>query len=91
MTIEGYGEQKNRWAFLAAVITNEIAKLACVFSSKKRKPKLVDADEFLSKDYKEAVKRILGEQKDDKKFDKHIQVAKAKGLKGPWRKAGEAG
>lgn len=81
---EGYTEQKNKWAFLAAVITNGFASLACSFGGKKRKPKLVDAGDFLTKEYKKLVARIIGGQKDEKKLDKHIQDAKQKGLKGPW-------
>lgn len=83
--LEGYNEQKNKWAFLAAVITNGLASLACSFSSKRKKPKLIDADSFLTKEYKKQVARIIGGgQKDEKKLDKHIQDAKQKGLKGPW-------
>ncbi|HHV98605.1 MAG TPA: hypothetical protein GXX36_03370 [Clostridiaceae bacterium] len=82
--LDGYAEQRNRWAFLAAVITNGFAVLASVFSSKKRKPKLVEADDFLNKDYKKTIQQVIGLQKADKNFDKHIQDAKQKGLKGPW-------
>lgn len=84
---EGYAEQKNKWAFLAAVITNGFASLACSFSGKRRKPKLVDADDFMTKEYKKLVDRVIGGQKNkenNEKFDKHIQDAKQKGLKGPW-------
>lgn len=83
-TLEEYTDQKNKWAFLAAVITNGFASLACVFSDKKKKPNLVDSDAFLSKDFKQLCERIIGEQKNEKNFDKHIQDAKQKGLKGPW-------
>ena len=82
--IEEYTEQKNKWAFLAAVITNCTAVLSRVFSGKKKKPKLVKLDDFINKDFEGLMQQILGtkEQKKDKKYEKHIEDAKAKGLKG---------
>lgn len=82
--IEEYTEQKNKWAFLAAVITNCTAVLSRVFSGKKKKPKLVKPDDFINKDFEGLMQQILGtkEQKKDKKYEKHIEDAKAKGLKG---------
>jgi len=84
--IDEYEEQKNKWAFLAAVIMNGVSVLSKVFSGKKGKPKQVGPDHFISKDFEKLVQQILGtkEQKKDKKYAKHIQDAKAKELKGPW-------
>jgi hypothetical protein len=77
--IEQYAEQKNHWAFLAAVITNGLAGIAGMFS--KRKPKTMEADDFIGKDLKKAVEGIF---KDDSETQKLIGDAKKKGLKGPW-------
>jgi nitrogen fixation/metabolism regulation signal transduction histidine kinase len=82
--MEEYSEQRNRWTFLAAVITNCTAVLAKVFSGKKGKIKTIEAEDFLSKDFKAIVQKILGKPKSKKIFDKHIKDAKQKGLKGPW-------
>jgi len=84
--IDEYDEQKSKWAFLAAVIANCTAALSRVFSGKKKKPKLVEPDDFISKDFEGLMQQILGtkEQKKDKKYGKHIQDAKSKGLSGPW-------
>ena len=86
--IDEYAEQKNKWAFLAAVIMNGVAVLARAFSGKKKKLKTIEPDDFINKDFKKIVQKILGEEKsnkkNDKNFDKHIQDAKAKGLSGPW-------
>ena len=79
MLIEKYAEQKNHWAFLAAVITNGLGSIAGMFS--KRKPKQVEADDFIGKDLKKAMKGIL---KDESEMQKLIEDAKQKGLKGPW-------
>ena len=73
--VEAYTEQKNHWAFLAAVITNGLG----MFS--KRKPKQVEADDFIGKDLKKAVEGLLRREKE---LDKLIGDAKKKGLKGPW-------
>ena len=79
MLIEKYAEQKNHWAFLAAVITNGLGGIAGMFS--KRKPKIVEADDFIGKDLKKAVEGIF---KDEEETQKLIEDAKQKGLKGPW-------
>jgi len=81
--VDEYAEQKNKWAFLAAVIMNGVSILARVFSGKNKKPKLVEPDDFINKDFKKVIQQVLGMQK-DKRFDKHIQDAKQKSLKGPW-------
>lgn len=79
MLIEKYAEQKNHWAFLAAVITNGLGGIAGMFS--KRKPKTVEADDFIGKDLKKAVEGML---RDGSETQKLIEDAKQKGLKGPW-------
>lgn len=79
MLIEKYAEQKNHWAFLAAVITNGLGGIAGMFS--KRKPKQVTSDDFIGKDLKNAVEGLLRREKE---LDKLIGDAKKKGLKGPW-------
>jgi hypothetical protein len=84
--VDEYTEQKNKWAFLAAVIANCTATLSRVFSGKKKKPKLVKPDDFISKEFEKLMQQILGtkEQKKDKKYAKHMYDAKQKGLRGPW-------
>lgn len=79
MLIEKYAEQKNHWAFLAAVITNGLGGIAGMFS--KRKPKQVEADDFIGKDLKKAVEGIF---RNEDEMDKLVADAKKKGLKGPW-------
>lgn len=81
---EEYAQQKGKWAFIAAVITNGFAVLIKVLSGKKGRPKLVEPDDFMSKDFKKLIQRILDEQKENKNYEKHEQDAKQKGLKGPW-------
>ena len=83
-TVEQYNEQRNHWAFLAAVITNGFSRIAGMLG--KRKPKMVGPDDFMSKEAKKMLQRLLGpgpepEQKD---WSRHIEDAKAKGLAGPW-------
>ena len=82
--IDEYAEHKNKWAFLAAVITNGFSALIRALSGKKGKPKLVEPDDFIGKDFKKIIQQALGEEKNKRKFEKHIQDAKQKGLKGPW-------
>ena len=86
VTIEQYNEQRNHWAFLAAVITNGFSALSSAFSSKRRKPKTVEPDDFLGKEAKKMLQRLLRpepelEQKD---WGRHIEDARVKGLAGPW-------
>ncbi len=83
VTIEQYNEQRNHWAFLAAVITNGFGAIASMFS--KRKHKGVSADDFIGKDAKKMLQRLL-EQDEPKQTDwgRHVNDAKAKGLAGPW-------
>ena len=78
MLIEKYAEQKNHWAFLAAVITNGLGGIAGMFS--KRKPKQVEADDFIGKDLKKAVEGIF---RNEDEMDKLV-ADEEKGLKGPW-------
>lgn len=77
--IESYAEQKNHWAFLAAVITNGLSGIAGMFS--KRKPKQVTSDDFIGNDLKKTIEGML---KDEGETEKLIEDAKKKGLKGPW-------
>jgi primosomal protein N'' len=82
--IDEYTEQKNKWAFLAAVIMNGVAALARVFSGKKKKIKEISPDDFISKDFKKIIQQVLGKQEEDNDYAKHIHDAKQKGLRGPW-------
>jgi len=83
---EQYNEQYNRWAFLAAVITNGFNILASVFvaafGGKKRKPKLVTPEDFMNKKAKQMLQQLLGQEQKD--WSSHIEEARAKGLAGPW-------
>ena len=87
--LDEYTEQRNKWAFLAAVISNGFSGVARMFSKRRGKQKAITPDDFISKDFKKMIESGISEHKTG--FDKHIEDAKAKGLKGPWRKAGEAG
>ena len=79
MAIEQLNEQHNRWAFLAAVITNNISRIIDLFS--KKKSKRVEPDDFMGKDAKKAFQQLLG-QGEQKDWSRHIEEARAKGLKG---------
>jgi hypothetical protein len=83
MLIDEYAEQKNKWAFLAAVIMNGVSILARVFSGKKKKIKEISPDDFISKEFKKIVQQVIGKQEDND-YIKHIEDAKQKGLSGPW-------
>ena len=81
--IEQYNEQRDHWGFLAAVITNGFNGIASMFS--KRKPKAVGPDDFIDKKAKKRFQRLLGQEPEQKSdWGKHVEDAKAKGLKGPW-------
>jgi hypothetical protein len=82
VAIEQYNEQHNRWAFLAAVITNNISRIIGMFS--KKKPKRVEPDDFMDKEAKKMLQRLLGQELEQKDWSRHIEDAKAKGLAGPW-------
>jgi hypothetical protein len=83
MAIEQLNEQRNHWAFLAAVITNGFGAITSMFS--KRKHKAVGPDDFMDKEAKNMLQRLLGQDEQEQKdWGKHIDDAKAKGLKGPW-------
>jgi len=85
--IEQYNEQHNKWAFLAAVITNGFGTLSSViasaFGGKKRKPKMVEPDDFMGKEAKKMLQRLLGQEPEQKNWSRHIEDAKAKGLRCP--------
>ena len=80
VALEQYNEQRNKWAFLAAVITNGFGAIAGMFS--KRKHKAVSPDDFMDKDAKKMLQRLLGQEPEQKDWSRHIEEAKAKGLKG---------
>ena len=88
VALEQYHEQRNHWAFLAAVITNGLNNLASVlgsvFGGKRRKPKTVEPDDFISKDLKKISQQRRKPKQQPHKWGKHVDDAKAKGLKGPW-------
>ena len=80
VTIEQLNEQRNHWAFLAAVITNGFGAITSMFS--KRKHKAVSPDDFMDKDAKKMLQRLLGQEPEQKDWSRHIEEARAKGLKG---------
>jgi len=80
VAIEQLNEQRNRWAFLAAVITNGFGAITSMFS--KRKHKAVSPDDFMDKDAKKMLQRLLGQEPEQKDWRRHIEEARAKGLKG---------
>lgn len=80
-----YAEFRGKWAFLASVITNAAAAIVSMFS--KRKPKLVNPDDFLDKKWRKKVESMFKEAQPSPTKDEwasFIEEAKAKGLKGPW-------
>ena len=78
--IEQLNEQRNHWAFLAAVITNGFGAITSMFS--KRKHKAVSPDDFMDKDAKKMLQQLLGQEPEQKDWGRHIEEARAKGLKG---------
>ena len=80
VTIEQLNEQRNHWAFLAAVVTNGFGVITSMFS--KRKHKAVSPDDFMDKDAKKMLQRLLGQEPEQKDWSRHIEEARAKGLKG---------
>jgi hypothetical protein len=80
MAIEQLSEQRNHWAFLAAVITNGFGAITSMFS--KRKYKAVSPDDFIDKEAKNMLQRLLGQEPEQKDWSRHIEEARAKGLKG---------
>jgi hypothetical protein len=79
VALEQYTDQRNKWAFLAAVITNGFGAITSMFS--KMKHKAVSPDDFMGKDAKKAFQQLMGQDK-QKDWSRHIEDAKAKGLKG---------
>lgn len=89
VTLDQLNEQRNRWNFLAAIIMNGTAIITSAIAGavgKRRKPKLVEPGDFMSKDAKKLFERLLdqGAPAKTRTWDKHIEDAKAKGLAGPW-------
>lgn len=83
---ERYREMRENWAFLASVVTNGFLGLATGMSGKRRKPKLTNPDDFISKDFKKLVERVFNEAQPGKQTDwaSLIDDAREKGLRGPW-------
>ena len=87
VTLEQLNEQRNRWNFIAAIIMNGAAIITSAIAGavgKRRKPKLVEPDDFMSKDAKKMLQQLLGQNEPKRSWDKHIGDAQAKGLAGPW-------
>lgn len=83
VALDQYNTQRNHWAFLAAVITNCFASVMGMFS--KRKPKMIGPDDYMNKDAKKMLQRLLKQgSSGDLDYSKHIEDARAKGLAGPW-------
>ena len=87
VALEQYNEQRNKWAFLAAVITNGFGAITSMFS--KRKHKAVSPDDFMGKEAKKMLQRLLEQDRpepelEQKNWGRHIEEARAKGLAGPW-------
>jgi len=61
MAIEQLNEQRNRWAFLAAVITNGFGAITSMFS--KRKHKAVSPDDFMDKEAKKCSSGCWGKSR----------------------------
>ena len=80
VTIEQLNEQRNHWAFLAAVITNGFGAITSMFSKKKHKA--ISPDDFMGKEAKNMLQRLLGQEPEQKDWSRHMEEAKAKGLKG---------
>ena len=80
VALEQYNDQYSHWAFLAAVITNGFGAITSMFS--KRKHKAVGPDDFMGKEAKEMLQRLLGQEPEQKDWSRHIEEARAKGLKG---------
>ena len=84
VALEQYNDQYSHWAFLAAVITNGFGAIAGMFS--KRRPKTFSPDDFMGKEAKKMLQRLLGQEElEPKAWSKHIEDAKAKGLRVPIR------
>ena len=84
VALEQYNEQRNHWAFLAAVISNGFSGIARMFSKRRGEQKTITPDDFISNEFKRIIESGISEKKTD--FEKNIQDAKQKGLHGPWCK-----
>lgn len=89
VALEQLNEQRNRWNFLAAVIMNGASVLTSAIAGavgKRKKPKRVEPDDFMSKDAKKLFERLLNQGAPEKTrtWERHIEDARAKGLAGPW-------
>jgi len=81
--LQEYHEMRSRWAFLAAVITNGVSAIASMFS--KKKSKQIEPDAFISKEMRKKMEKLTKKaQREENRWAKFIEEAKAKRLKGPW-------
>lgn len=86
-TIEELNEQKNKWNLLAAATINSTSAICAQLAGlggRRRKPKLVEPEDLMSKDAKKLLRQLLRQNAEVGSWDKHIEDAKAKGLSGPW-------
>lgn len=87
-TIDELNDQKTRWNYITAAVINGAAVVSAQIAAlggKRRKPKLVEPGDLMSKDAKKLLERLIDDNTGSaNKWEKHIQEAKAKRLKGPW-------
>lgn len=81
-----YRDMRDRWAFLASIITNGFSGLAASMSTRRRKPKMVKPEDFIDKGFQRLFDEMFNEARPGKQTDwaSLIQDAKEKGLRGPW-------
>lgn len=77
--IKEYTEQRDRWAFLAAVITNNFIGLARVLSGSRSRGKSFTPDDFLNPEFKRFVTGQLQKQQEPD-YSRHLEDAQQKGL-----------
>jgi len=82
VALEQYTDQRNKWAFLAAVITNGFGVIAGMFS--KRKHKAVSPDDFMGKEAKKMLQQLLGGRMSRKIGTGILRMRKQRVFKGPW-------
>ena len=87
MAIEELNEHRNRWAALAATVINSASMVSAQVAGlggRRRRVKLVTADDIIGKDAKKLLQRLLQDDTEPDGWSRHIEDAKAKGLQGPW-------
>jgi len=82
--IKEYAEQRNQWAFLAAVISNNFIGLARALGSRSR-DKSFTPDDFLNPEFKRFVTGQLQKQQEPD-YSRHLEDAQQKGLQSVPRK-----